>query len=367
MIVNKYSVLFLFLSTLGLVLSAVLAAVAGWTAWQIRRAGGELDASRAERGAHLAVLIALVSLAMLLVGWPMLYAMLDSFVPEIPGAMCIYGVTQVEPGRNALVQTARPVLICLLVAWLIRESLRRRAGLPLRRARGMLTLAALAGLLAAAAGADLNYVLSVSSLNQVSCCCCCGDGGSPKLQAASFYLPWDVPDTTLRMVLNILFFGGIPLFALWLLWQASARSTGFSRQSVCGTCPEQVSPYGGTSSAVRAILRSSLLLLLAVVLAAAAMLEFAQVLAPLLMRLPFHHCLYCLLFNGRAPDAPLMVGNLMFGSCAAGWAAIVCPAPHGESLAPATWSCYQGLCRMSATALFASVLMVLIHLAVYRG
>ena len=44
--------------------------------------------------------------AVLAIGWPLLYAMLDSFVPEIPGAMCIYGVTKVMPVANALVQAA---------------------------------------------------------------------------------------------------------------------------------------------------------------------------------------------------------------------------------------------------------------------
>ena len=46
---------------------------------------------------HLATLVAVVCLVLLVIGWPLFYAMLDSFVPEIPGAMCIYGVTRVMP------------------------------------------------------------------------------------------------------------------------------------------------------------------------------------------------------------------------------------------------------------------------------
>ncbi|MGA2033503.1 MAG: hypothetical protein ABSG68_14705, partial [Thermoguttaceae bacterium] len=96
MIVNKYSVLWLFLSALGLALAGALVATAAWAARRIAaRSGGELDASRAERSQHLATLVATVALALLVIGWPLLYAMLDSFVPEIPGAMCIYGVTKV--------------------------------------------------------------------------------------------------------------------------------------------------------------------------------------------------------------------------------------------------------------------------------
>ena len=126
MIVNKYSILSLFVCTLGLVLAGALAATASWAARQIRRVRGELDASQAERSMHLATLIAVVCLVLLVIGWPLFYAMLDSFVPEIPGAMCIYGVTKVMPAMNALVQAATPALIFVLGAWLLAESVRRQ-------------------------------------------------------------------------------------------------------------------------------------------------------------------------------------------------------------------------------------------------
>ena len=153
MVVNKYSVLSLFMASLGLALAGVLATTASWAAWGIHRGRGELDVSRAERSIHLATLVAVVCLAILLIGWPLLYAMLDSFVPEIPGAMCIYGVTKVMPVMNAVVQAAKTALIFVLGAWLLLESLRRQSGLPARRARGMLALALVAGLLALAHGA----------------------------------------------------------------------------------------------------------------------------------------------------------------------------------------------------------------------
>ena len=70
MIVNKYSILMLFIAALGLALAGVLAATALWAAWRIRRSRGEQEASGAERSMHLATLVAVVCLAILMIGWP---------------------------------------------------------------------------------------------------------------------------------------------------------------------------------------------------------------------------------------------------------------------------------------------------------
>ncbi len=344
MIVNKYSVLSLFVDSLGLALAAVLAITASWAARRIRRTHAELDASRAEQSIHLATLVATVCLAILVIGWPLLYAMLDSFVPEIPGAMCIYGVTKVMPVANALVQAARPVLIFLLGAWLLLESMHRQSGLPERRSRGMIALAVLAGLLAAGQGTEIYYIVKVDSLNPVSCCCC--GAGSAKLQPATYYLPWDQAGGTGRTIIGGLFFAGLPLLAVWMLIEARR---------------------GARRSKRLAWAESALLLVAAVGLGSVALLALAEVLAPLLMRLPFHHCLYCLLFNGRAPDAPLIMGNLAVGIFAAGWAAVLQAALRSESPAAAAWHWHRRLCRIGAATLTASALMVAIHLAVYRG
>jgi hypothetical protein len=346
MIVNKYSVLTLFMAAVAAALSGVLAAAALWAAWRIRGSRGELDASRAERSIHWAALVAVVCLGLLLISWPLLYATLDSFVPEIPGAMCIYGVTKVMPVTVALIQAAKPAAIFLLGAWVLLESVRRQSGMPPRGVRAMLALAVVAGFMACAQGAELYYVFNIDSLNEVSCCSCCGDAGASKLQAPAFYLPWALPSSTSRVLLNSLFFGATPLLALWLLVRSrrgTPRSQGF------------------------ALAASVSLLLAAAGIALVALLEFCEVLAPLLMRLPFHHCLYCLLLNGRAPDSPLIFGNMTIGCFAAGWAAVVGITLPTRSPMPEALRLHQRMCVLGFTTLLASVLMVVIHVAVYRG
>jgi hypothetical protein len=344
-IVNHYSVLMLFVSALGLVVAAVLGGAAVWAAGRIRHARGEQDFSAAERSVYLAALTAVVCLAVLLVSWPLFYAMLGSFVPEIPGAMCIYGVTRVMPAMAAGIQAAHPAMIFLLGAWLLLEYARRQSCRPPRRSAGMLALASVAALVAGTWGAELYYIVNMRSLNGVSCCSRYGDSGDVKLQTPSYYLPWELPAAERRAVLNALFFAGLPLLALWLLIPASGDPR--RRRAL-------------RLAANAALLAASLGLGLA------ALLEFSEVLSPLLMRLPFHHCLYCLVGNGRVPDAPLILGNLGVGIFAAGWTAILGGAIQLGSPPPAVLQLRRRVSLLAATALLASVLMVAIHLAVPR-
>jgi hypothetical protein len=346
MIVNKYSVLMLFMAGLGLALAGVLAATACWAVWRIRAGRGAEEKSAAERSVYLATLVAVVCLTILVITWPLLYTMLQSFVPEVPGAMCIYGVTKVMPVTTALTEAAAPLAIFLLAAWLLLEHVHRQSGQPLPRLGRMLALVPVAGSVAFTYGTVLYYVLNMTSLTTVSCCCGRAASGGPQLQAPAYYLPWLLPTPARAIVLNALFFAGVPLLAVWLLVQSRRRTP--ARKGL-----------------VRA--ESAALLVAAIALGLASLLEFSEVLAPLLMRLPFHHCLYCLLLSGKAPDSLLVVANLTLGVFAAGWVAVLGAALPLGPLVPAASLLHRRLCLVGAAALAAAVLMVVIHLAVYHG
>jgi hypothetical protein len=346
MIINKYSVLLLFMAGLGIAMAGVLAATAAWAAWRIGASRSEQQTSAAERSVHLATLVAVVGLVILVLSWLLFYAMLNSFVPEIPGAMCIYGVTKVMPVTTSLIQAAQPLAIFILGAWLLLEHVRRQSGAAIRRARGMVALAIVAGPLAFSYGAQLYYILNMASRNEVSCCSRCAAGVASKLQAPAYYLPWMLPTPARAVILNSLFFAGVPVLALWLLSHSRGRA----------------SHRMGLARVV-----SASFLIVAMVLGLASLLEFAEVLAPLLMRLPFHHCLYCLLLSGKAPDTCLMVGNLALGVFVTGWVAVLETASPMGSAVPAALRLHRRLCVLGATTLSASVLMVVIHLAVYHG
>ena len=345
MIVNKYSILMLFMAGLGLAVASLMAGAALWTAWRIRSGRGERESSAAQRSVHLAALTAVICVVLLAIGWPLLYAMLNSFVPEVPGAMCIYGVTRVMPLASAVIQTAKPLLIFLLGAWLLLECVRRQSGRPPRRWGGMAALAVVAGLVAAGHVAELYYVFNMNSLNEVSCCSRCAERAASKLQSPAYYLPWAEPDPAQRAVLNGLFFVAVPLLAAWLFAQSRRRGTVHPRLAI------------GQNLAILAV---------AAVLALASLREFSEVIAPLLMRSPFHHCFYCLISSSAMPDASLIVANLAVGTFSAGWAAVLGIAMPAEP-PPQSLLLRRRVCILGATTLAAAVLMVVIHLAVLYG
>jgi len=235
------------------------------------------------------------------------------------------------------------VAIFILGAWLLLELVRRRSGRPPRQSRGLAALAIVSGFVIFSYAAELYYVFNMNTLNEVSCCSYCAAARSAKLQAPAYYLPWDLPGPVAGIALNALFFAGIPLLAFWLIVQPRRRTV--------------------RHTAV-ALTENTLLLAAAAGLALASLAEFSEVLAPLLMRLPFHHCLYCLMINRNVPDSPLMIANLAIGIFAAGWAAMLGLCMPAESETPPVLPLHRQMCLLGATTLLASVLMVVIHLAV---
>src|SRR5688572_24635059 len=93
MILNSYTILCAFIAVLRLLLGlGVLALAAG--AW--RRLPGDRD--RLEDRSYFVFLLTLTLLALNLASWPLLYLLLQSYVPHWAGVMCVYGVTRVGEG-----------------------------------------------------------------------------------------------------------------------------------------------------------------------------------------------------------------------------------------------------------------------------
>src|SRR4051794_36975076 len=98
MILNAYSVLDAFVALLRLPLGllAVALGAAAWRRWH--RLAGPEDRKPLEDRNYLLSLLALLVLGLNLAAWPLLYLLLQSYVPEWPGVMCIYGVTRIGAG-----------------------------------------------------------------------------------------------------------------------------------------------------------------------------------------------------------------------------------------------------------------------------
>ena len=89
-------------------------------------------AEAVERNAYLMMTLALVLLGLGLASWPLLYLLLQSYVPSWPGVMCIDGVTRIGtgslgasrflPGLLTALQVFKPLLMLMGGAWLVTVS-----------------------------------------------------------------------------------------------------------------------------------------------------------------------------------------------------------------------------------------------------
>src|SRR5262249_49008595 len=157
MIVNSYAILDLFLAALRLLLAAGIVAL-GFAAWRHSRQAACPGFRKAlEDRSYLLFLMALVLLALNLASWPLLYLLLQSYVPQWPGVMCIYGVTQIGAGSLGqsqylpallrFLQAAKPALVFASGVWFVLYLINRRtqtAPLMKRILLGLMAVGALA-------------------------------------------------------------------------------------------------------------------------------------------------------------------------------------------------------------------------------
>ena len=303
MIVNAYAILDAFVSLLrlGLGLLVVALGLFAWRLWR-RSALHAEERETLENRCHLLLLLASVLLWLNVASWPIFYLLLQSYVPEWPGVMCIYGVTRIGshgigisrwlPPLLAALQVMKPALIFLSGAWFVLHLIDRRTRTAPLLGRVLLLLSG-AGLLAVAdAASETAYLLIPKKEEYLSAGCCVGvfdEEAGP-----SRFLPktWigDANSTWLDAVYYTANIGMVLILAM------------FVRRPRLGR--------GG-------MLFLLLAALLTLVVSATFLVESA---APRLIHMPNHHCVYDLV--PRAPESLIAVALFLIGSLAVGWACV---------------------------------------------
>src|SRR5205807_6623769 len=103
--------------------------------WSCRAAPAADGEAGAENRGHLLFLLAFLLLGLNFASWPLFYLLLQSYVRDMPGVMCIYGVTRFGTGSlgpsrflPALVQAlqwTKPAVVFLSGAWFVVYALNR--------------------------------------------------------------------------------------------------------------------------------------------------------------------------------------------------------------------------------------------------
>jgi hypothetical protein len=343
MILNTYAVLLAFVSLLRLVLGGLVFGVAA-VAWRASgRAATPEGRAALEDRSYLLFLMTLLLLGLNLVSWPLLYLLLQSYVPEWPGVMCVYGVTQVGagslgparflPGLLRFLHGAEPLLVFAGGAWFVLYLLNRRTRTGALLGRLFVVLLPVGALAVADAAAELTYIAIPKKEEFPPAGCCTGAGA--EAGAARFLPPALVSDAG-RPWLSVAYYGTNLALALGLL--------GATRRP--GAAP-------GSSGLV-------LLLVGGAGALAASALFLTEVAAPTLLHLPYHHCAYDLI--PEVPEAVVAVALFLGGCFTLGWACVARWLGRCRETEAFLAGAVRGLLRLSFWAYVASLAMVSLEL-----
>lgn len=342
MILNSYAVLMAFVGFLRL-LAGLLVVGVGAFAWRARgRAVTPEGRDALEARCSLVFLLALLLLGLNLVSWPLLYLLLQSYVPQWPGIMCIYGVTRIGqdsvgpsrflPGLLRFLQATKPALVFVGGAWFVLYLLNQRTRSAPLLNRLFVLLLPLGFLAAADAAAELTY-LAIPKKEEFPTAGCCvrsladedaarflpqvlvGDAGRPGLYAAYYGL-------NLGMILALL--------------------AATHRRKAPG-------------------LALALLALGGAAVLAASGLFLVEVAAPTLLHLPYHHCAYDLI--PRVPESMVAVTLFLAGCFFLGWACVARWLGRCRETEPLLPAMVRGLLRLSLWGYVLSLAMVSLELA----
>jgi hypothetical protein len=343
MILNSYAVLTSFVAVLRLALGLLVFGL-GLTAWHGRKHSPTPDGRDArENRSYLVLLLAVLLMALNLVSWPLLYLLLQSYVPEWPGVMCVYGVTQIGtdslgparylPDLLRFLQVSKPALVFLSGAWFVLYLLNRRTATgPLlnRLFVGLLPLGILA---AAEAAAELAY-LAIPKKEEFPPGGCCVE--VINTSASRFLPPVLVSDAGRPWLVSAFF--GVGLMLLVGLYMATRR-----RDTAPGT---------------RGI---ALLLLGSLVGLATGAVFLVEIAAPTILHTPEHHCAYDLI--PQAPEAVAAVILFVVGGFFLGWACVARWFGDCPETAPYLSETVRRLLRWSLAGFGVALAMLSVELA----
>lgn len=319
--------------------SAVLAVLAAVTALRTTRdlsrwdgAPGSRDAL--EERAHLVTLLVGVLAALRLIAWPHFYLLMKSLVPGLAtyGVMCTYGVTRLDAGLVGALQVGKPLVLLGLGFWATLGWLDRRAGAPLFLRSRLVLIVPLAGLALAECAAEIGYVFREQAGEPVTCC--------------TQFIDTEAATGWKDLSLSSFGRGGSPavLFALYaLLGLVTAAGTLFFART---GFPVR---RGRSASAGLALVGGAALL--------STWPAWSDWVAPRVLQLPYHHCLYELLTDTAAFGLAAVAAVLGCGSLT--WVAAL---EWFRGRAPEAVRQVQGsVLRFAATAQVTSLLIVFVH------
>ncbi len=293
MILNVFTVISAFLALVGLVLAILTCVVAarGLLALRGRPQSAPLDS--VEDRVHLLGLLVAVLAGVRFLAWPHFYFLLKSYVPELSafGVMCVYGVTRIQPDMVTTLQITKPLLLLGMGLWWILGVADRRNKTPVFLRVRFVGLLPLASLAAFDCVVEAIYLVVRKVGQPVTCCTqfletqaagvsqnvspLAAEGvGSPAVTVAAYFS------------LNALLIAGAFYLNSYGGWHGQRW-----RGRVFPKAAEPAGPFIGKS------LIFAGLVLIPLVNLALTRWAWLDTVAPRVLQLPYHHCIYELITN----------------------------------------------------------------------
>jgi hypothetical protein len=343
MILNAYAMLDVFVSALRFIVATVVVAQS-ITAWRLIAASPSPENKAAlEDRYYLIALLAFLLLILNVISWPLLYLLLQSYVPRWPQAMCIYGVIQVGSGSHGIAQVLpwllraleliKPALVFGSGVWFVLHTINRQTAASSLIGRVLAVSMALGVLAAAESLIELSY-LSIPKVEQhppMGCCLSVLTAGS-----AALYSPNGLASPNMRRYFWPAFYGvnAAVILALcmivmrtkhWRLWLGAA-------------------------------------LFATAVAAPVATVFWIDIVAPALLSKPDHHCLYDLIAEAPASFAAFAI--FMASGFAVGWASVAAWCSGGNAMAPITPHVVRRCSFVALAGYLSSIAIVSTNLAI---
>ncbi len=338
MILNAFTVIQIFIGCLSILLMAWAGLLSLKLAVQWKRSSTPEDRAFIEDRSHLVLLVAVVVLGIRLFSWPLYYATLQSFVSDIDGAMCIFGVTQVQRTLTRASELLKPVSFFVVVGWLALHFLDQQTRSSALMGRKLLLLSAVAVVVALDSSLDIAQMLTISPDRIVSCCTTVTD----VLNRPTKLVPQAAFGPNFSTLLGTGYYA-TNIFMILLLGVFYVRMNS-----------ERAFPGRRLASAF--------VFLVALFNAGLFVLAEIEIHAPRIMNLPYHHCLYCLW--QYVPDTILMYAFFIVATSATGWSFVLDMFGRSEESMEVLNRYITRLYGLALVCYAASLTMNSVHLAV---
>jgi hypothetical protein len=313
MILNAWAVIIAFLIVVKVSLS-ILTIAAGLRVARTQGYRSTQDAIRfeaAENQYPLLFLAAAVLLVLALASWPLFYVLLDSYVPEWPDVMCIYGVTQVGtgsvgpsrflPGLVRAIECTKPAAVLVIGVLLVLHWINRQTKTAPLSGRVLVAILAVGFIGIADAAFESAYLLIPKREDYISTGCC-----TVALQGRSLtarYLPDSILDSNRQLAIGVAHYGLTALLVLGLIAAIVLSRRAGGSPIVCRWLAPLLFVGAGLSLVTGGIF-------------------LTDTVAPVLLGLPFHHCVYDLV--STVLESGVAIAIFVLGSFSVAWGCIAC-------------------------------------------